>query len=116
MSNQKPSSKSIFIAKIATTILYKVIEMDTAIKKADEKLTFISTDKEALRLYHMREMALSDWTSGINNAKREGRQEGRIEIAAKMLSDNKSTDEIIKYTDLTEKEIDEIRTKLKTRE
>ena len=55
--------------------------MDSAIKKADEKLAFISKDKEALRLYHLRERALSDWTSGVNHAKREA----SLEIAENLL-------------------------------
>jgi hypothetical protein len=33
-------------------------------------------DKEVLRAYGMRQMALSDWTSGINHARREGMKEG----------------------------------------
>jgi predicted transposase YdaD len=40
---------------------------------------YVTNDKEVLREYHMREMALSDWTSGVNHARREGRQEGRQE-------------------------------------
>jgi hypothetical protein len=31
-------------------------------------MVFASNDKEALRAYQMREMALSDWISGINHA------------------------------------------------
>jgi predicted transposase/invertase (TIGR01784 family) len=61
------------------TILEEVIRMDTAIRKADERLAYVSSDKEALRAYQMREMALSDWTSGINHAREEGRLEGRLE-------------------------------------
>jgi predicted transposase YdaD len=36
----------------------------------------VSKDKEALRAYQMRQMALSDWTSAVNNARREGKKEG----------------------------------------
>jgi predicted transposase/invertase (TIGR01784 family) len=53
--------------------------MDTAIQKAEEKMAYVSYDKEALRAYQMREMALSDWTSGLNHAREEGIQEGREE-------------------------------------
>jgi predicted transposase YdaD len=42
-------------------------------------LFFKMNDAEALREYHMREMALSDWTSGVNHARREGRGEGMQE-------------------------------------
>jgi hypothetical protein len=49
--------------------------MDIAIQKAQERLDFVANDKEALREYHMREMALSDWTSGVNHALREEAKE-----------------------------------------
>jgi predicted transposase/invertase (TIGR01784 family) len=50
--------------------------MDAGIAKAQEKISFVSQDKEALRAYEMREMALSDYTSGMNHARREGEQRG----------------------------------------
>jgi hypothetical protein len=65
--------------------------MDVAIQKAQERLTFVANDKEALREYHMREMALSDWTSGVNHARREGRQE-RLAL----LKSGKTPEEIIR--------------------
>ena len=44
--------------------------MDGAIRKAQERMDFVSRDMEALREYHMREMALSDWNSTVNYARR----------------------------------------------
>lgn len=85
-------------------ILQEVISMDTAIKKADEKMTFISNDKEALRLYRMREMAMSDYTSGVNHAKRETQKE----IAKEMLSNGEPISKIMKYTKLPEETIKEL--------
>jgi predicted transposase/invertase (TIGR01784 family) len=61
------------------TIVEEILKMDTAIQKAEEKLVYVSSDKEMLRAYQMREQALSDWTSGLNHARREGKQEGRLE-------------------------------------
>jgi predicted transposase/invertase (TIGR01784 family) len=60
-------------------LVEEVVTMDTAIQKAEEKMVYVSNDKETLRAYQMREMALSDWTSGLNHARREGKQEGRRE-------------------------------------
>jgi predicted transposase/invertase (TIGR01784 family) len=60
-------------------LVEEIINMDTAIRKAEEKLTLVSSDKEALHAYQMREMALSDWTSGVNFARQEGHKEGKIE-------------------------------------
>jgi predicted transposase/invertase (TIGR01784 family) len=53
-----------------------IIEMDTGIAKAQEKIQFVSQNKEALHKYQMREIALSDYTSGINHAHREGFAKG----------------------------------------
>jgi predicted transposase/invertase (TIGR01784 family) len=79
--------------------------MDTAIRKAEERLAYVSSDKEALRAYQMREMAMSDWTSGINHARREGRQEGRLEgqreIALKMKKRGLPLDQIAEDTGLS---------------
>lgn len=83
-------------------ILQEVLGMDSAIKKTDRKLAFISNDKEALRAYHLREMALSDWTSGINNAKREE----KIDIAKNLLKMGLSFSQIAEGTGL---EIDKIK-------
>jgi predicted transposase/invertase (TIGR01784 family) len=53
------------------TLVEEVLRMDTAIQKAQEKMAFVSKDKEALHAYQMREMAMSDWTSAVNHAHRE---------------------------------------------
>ncbi|MDR2489994.1 MAG: hypothetical protein LBD20_01160, partial [Spirochaetaceae bacterium] len=45
-------------------------------QKADNKLRFVSSDEETLRVYEMREKAQFDWTSGLNHARREGLLEG----------------------------------------
>jgi predicted transposase/invertase (TIGR01784 family) len=50
----------------------EIIKMDTAIAKAHKKIGFVAQDKEMFRAYQMREMALSDFTSGVNTARREG--------------------------------------------
>ena len=73
--------------------------MDGAIRKAQERMDFVSRDMEALRECHMREMALSDWNSAVNYARSEGRQEGwtegRQEILA-LLKSGKLLEEIIR--------------------
>jgi predicted transposase/invertase (TIGR01784 family) len=54
----------------------EVTAMDTGIQKAQEKIQYVSNDKEALHAYLLREMALSDYTSGVNFHRREGMKEG----------------------------------------
>ncbi|MDR0725754.1 MAG: Rpn family recombination-promoting nuclease/putative transposase [Prevotellaceae bacterium] len=56
----------------------KIIDMDTAIKKAYEKIAFVSKDKDLWHAYRMREMALSDYTSGMNAAEKRGEERGLI--------------------------------------
>jgi predicted transposase/invertase (TIGR01784 family) len=86
--------------------------MDAGIQKAQERLEFVKNDKEALREYHMREMALSDWTSGVNHARREGRKKGRVEgqkeIARNLKADGVPAEQIAKWTGLAEAQINEL--------
>jgi predicted transposase/invertase (TIGR01784 family) len=92
--------------------------MDTAIQKAQERLTFVSSDKESLRLYEMREKALSDFTSGMNFARREGLKagelrgrvaglaEGKKEMARNMKAGGIPVEQIMMFSGLSRKEIE----------
>jgi predicted transposase/invertase (TIGR01784 family) len=57
-------------------LVEEVIKMDRAIQMAQDKVEMIARDPELLRAYEQYEKAASDWTSGMNGARREGRQEG----------------------------------------
>jgi predicted transposase/invertase (TIGR01784 family) len=93
-------------------LVEEVLTMDAAIQKAEEKMVYVSNDKEALHAYQMREMALSDWTSGVNHARQEGRLEGKqegrlegsrkkaIEIAKNALAEGASVEFVSKITGL----------------
>jgi predicted transposase/invertase (TIGR01784 family) len=83
------------------TLVEEVIGMDTGIRRAEEKMTYVTNDKEALRAYQMREMAMSDWTSGINHAMREERQE----IARRMKKRGAPIEQIAGDTGLSVDEI-----------
>ena len=58
-------------------MLREVIEMEDAIKKVKEKIDYLASNEDALRLYEMREMGLSDYTSGMNYARQEGEKTER---------------------------------------
>ena len=60
------------------SVLTEVLEMDNTIRKANDKMKFVSQDPDSLRFYQMREMGLSDWNSRINYAKKEGLREGEL--------------------------------------
>jgi len=86
-------------------ILEEVISMDTAIQKAQEKLIFVTNDKEKLREYQMRMMALSDQVSGMNHERREGRRERDVELIIGQHARGRSVEEI---ADFMSKSIDEV--------
>jgi predicted transposase/invertase (TIGR01784 family) len=81
-------------------VLKEVIRMDSAINKTNERLSFVTQDKEFLRGYHMREMALSDWTTGVNTAFEKGAMQKQIEIAKNSLSKGLSPEIIHEITGL----------------
>jgi predicted transposase/invertase (TIGR01784 family) len=101
-------------------LVEEAMKMDGAIRKAEEKMAYVASDKEALRAYQMRAMALSDWTSGLNHAREEGlqrgiqrgrlegRQEGKLEIASAMKKSGVPVDQIAGYTGLSPEEIGRI--------
>jgi len=70
--------------------------MDSAIRKTHERLNFVSQDKEFLRNYHLREMAMSDWTTGVNT----GIEKRLIEVAKNSLQEGLSVEIIQKITGL----------------
>jgi predicted transposase/invertase (TIGR01784 family) len=80
--------------------LQEVIQMDSAISKANERLNFVTQDKEFLRNYHLREMAMSDWTTGINTATEKGAMQSKIEIAKNSLNEGLPVEIIHKITGL----------------
>ncbi|GHV72133.1 hypothetical protein AGMMS49928_27950 [Spirochaetia bacterium] len=86
-------------------LVEEVVKMDNAIGKAEERAAYVSSDKEALRAYEMRQMALSDWTTANNRARREGMREGVIDVAQKLKAMGISISQIAQGTGLTEDQI-----------
>jgi len=76
-------------------------------------MVYVTGDKEAIRAYERRQMALSDYNSAINYARgegmkkgmkkgmREGRQESAFEIARKMKGMGDSIEKIHTITGLS---------------
>ncbi|MDR1553497.1 MAG: Rpn family recombination-promoting nuclease/putative transposase [Prevotellaceae bacterium] len=65
-----------FDKKTGNETIKKIIKMDAAIKKANDKIMYVAQDKESLHIYQMHEKAVLDYNSGINAAGRKGLQEG----------------------------------------
>ncbi|GHT52680.1 hypothetical protein AGMMS49982_13540 [Bacteroidia bacterium] len=89
-------------------ILEEVINMDTAIQKAQERISFVAQDKESLWEYRMREMALSDFTSGMNFARREGEKTATVKYALKLAQRGMNVVEIADIIDLSIEEVKKI--------
>jgi len=57
-------------------LIAEVVKMDSAIQEANERMVYVTGDKEAIRAYEMRLMGLSDYTSNMNYARDEGMRKG----------------------------------------
>ena len=97
-----------FDQNISDDTLKELMDMDTAIYKANEKMEFLANDREFLRLYHLREMAQFNYNSGMKKARDEGRTEEKIEVARNMKADGEPVEKIMRYTGLTKEEIENL--------
>jgi predicted transposase/invertase (TIGR01784 family) len=80
------------------------------VEQAMHRLRELSADEETRRLALVRERALHDEVSFLNEAKREGRQEGREEVARNLIAMNLLTDaQIATAAGLTEAEVQALR-------
>lgn len=93
-----------------------LINMDKDIKKAEEKLEYLSSDPVTQELYFERERALHEKANlintGIRQGIKQGIKQGKIEMARKLLQNNFSVQMIVELTELTEEEINEIKLEL----
>ena len=89
-----------------------LINMDKDIKKAEEKLEYLSSDPVTQELYFERERALHEKANLINTGIRQGIKQEKIEMARKLLQNNFSVQMIVELTELTEEEINEIKLEL----
>ena len=80
------------------------------VQQAMHRLRELSADEETRRLALVRERALHDEVSFLNEAKREGREEGREEVARNLIAMNLLTDkQIATAAGLTEAEVKALR-------
>ena len=85
-------------------LIEEVVKMDTAIEKAQERITQVTKDEAALRAYEIREKAILDWNSAVSYHTRENTKE----IARKLKALNVSIEQITESTGLTEKQVNEL--------
>ena len=61
-------------------LLEEVLKMDPDLLSAEERLAYLAGDEDMIHLYNRRFMASCDYTSGMNHARNEGRNEERKRI------------------------------------
>ena len=82
--------------------------MDSAIMAANEKQDFVTQEWEERDLYLRRQMAIMDYNSGMDGARREGRMEAQLEIARNALANELPIEVIQKITGLSLDEIEKL--------
>jgi predicted transposase/invertase (TIGR01784 family) len=99
----------LFLEKdIPKEMLKEVVKMDPVIRKAEERLEWLSSDEETIKLYKAREEALIEKMSLINEAEERGEHKKAIEIA-KNLIEVLDTETISLKTGLSIEEVEDIK-------
>ena len=99
-------------------IVNKVIESKEVLQMAGSLLMSVSQDEKERAVFRSRRMYQTDRDSDIATAEDRGVQKGRLEgettkalaIARSMVADGEPIEKIIKYTDLTIKDIESLKT------
>ena len=91
------------------TTLKELMSLDTAIEKAEQKIEYLSSDEETMRIYYERERSLHERANMISSAEARGLEKGKLEIAKNLLDMNISIEQIVLATGLTEEEINKIK-------
>ena len=88
--------------------LEELMEMDTDIRKAEQRLEYLSSDAKTIEIYKAREKSLHERANMISSAKEEGKIEGKIEAAKNMLQRGMEANIVAEVTELTTDEIEKI--------
>ena len=95
---------------ISETTLKELISLDTAIEKAEQKIEYLSSDEETMRIYYERERSLHERANMISSAEIRAEKKAKLEIAENLLNilDNET---IAEKTGLDIEEIKALRDK-----
>jgi len=105
---------SFFREDISKEELKELMDMDVDIRKAEEKIEYLSSDPKTLELYKSRERSLHERANMISSAKDDGINEKAIEAATNLLKLGVSIDIIIKAIGLSEEKIIQIKKELES--
>jgi predicted transposase/invertase (TIGR01784 family) len=90
-----------FDKKSTPEMIAEVIEMNSAIQAANDRMVYLSGDEDAIRAYEVRFKAACDRTSEYNGAIRTGMEKEKLEIARKMKKMEMSLSQISEATGLS---------------
>jgi len=91
---------SFFSENISKEDLKELMDMDVDIKKAEEKIEYLSSDPETLALYKARERSLHDRANMISGAIEEGEDRKAIKIAKNLLKIGLDVEQIATASEL----------------
>lgn len=90
---------------ISETTLKELMSLDTAIQKAEQKIEYLSSDEDTMRIYYERERSLHERANMLNSAEKRG----KIEVARNLINMNMSLEDIVLATGLSIEEINGIK-------
>lgn len=79
------------------------------VQKAEDEFEYLTGDAETRRLAELREKAIRDEAAGLKSATRKGIEQGKKEVAKKMLAEKIDIELIMKITELTKEEIEKLK-------
>jgi predicted transposase/invertase (TIGR01784 family) len=103
----------IFIEDSPKEVRKMAMNNDPAIAKAEELLERLGSLDEVKRYYEAREMAIHDEVTRITGARAEGRIDGKLEDARKMLSKNMPEELIAEITGISLEELRKLKAGVK---
>ncbi|MGL5150364.1 MAG: Rpn family recombination-promoting nuclease/putative transposase [Clostridium sp.] len=90
---------------ISETTLKELMSLDTAIEKAEQKIEYLSSDEETMRIYYERERSLHERANMISSAE----ERKAVQIARNLVNMNIPVEQIVLATGLSEEEINKTR-------
>jgi predicted transposase/invertase (TIGR01784 family) len=98
-----------FIAAESDEEMDRVAARNSEVKKAVVKFRELTADERTRDLYERREKARRDQAMYMRHERRQGMQDGKIEVARNLLSVGDSVDKVSKVTGLTLEEVEALR-------
>ncbi|MGL5150363.1 MAG: PD-(D/E)XK nuclease family transposase [Clostridium sp.] len=95
------------------TTLKELMSLDTAIEKAEQKIEYLSSDEETMRIYYEREKSLHERANMISSAEARAEQRKSIENAINFLKLGVDIETVAKGTELSIEKIKELNSNLK---